>query len=62
MVSLLLWTGRWRVLARRFVRLDGQPRSDDEVIALLKARVQPVREWPLERLGVEQPVAATARP
>ncbi len=62
MVSLLLWTGRWGVLARRFVRLDGQPRSDDEVIALLKARVQPVREWPLERLGVEQPVAATAQP
>jgi fatty acid desaturase len=42
MVSVLLWTGSWRVLARRFVRLDGKERSDEDVIALLKARVQPV--------------------
>ncbi|MFO0726547.1 MAG: fatty acid desaturase [Myxococcota bacterium] len=42
MVSLLLWTGQWKVLARRFVRL-GEPMTDDEVIALLKSRVQPVR-------------------
>lgn len=44
-VSLLLWLGRWDVLARRYVRLDGQPRSDAEVIAMLKSRVQPVRAW-----------------
>ena len=43
-VSVLLWTGQWRTLAKRFVRLDGQPRSDDDVIAMLKARVEPVRE------------------
>lgn len=42
LVSLLLWTGRWGVLARRYVRLDGVPRSDDEVVAMLKARVLPL--------------------
>jgi fatty acid desaturase len=41
-VSLLLWLGAWSVLARSFVRL-GEPRSDEEVIAMLKARVLPVR-------------------
>ncbi|HEY3449005.1 MAG TPA: fatty acid desaturase [Myxococcales bacterium] len=46
MVSLLLWTGRWGVLARRFVRLDGVSRSDEDVVAMLKSRVQPVRSWP----------------
>jgi hypothetical protein len=47
LVSLLLWTGQWRVLARRFVRLHDRGQSDDEVIALLKSRVQPVRmeDW-----------------
>lgn len=45
LVSILLWTGQWRFLARRYVRLDG-PRSDDEVIALLRSRVEPVRDWP----------------
>jgi fatty acid desaturase len=45
LVSLLLWTGQWRTLARRYVRLDGVERTDDEVIEMLKARVQPVREW-----------------
>jgi len=47
LVSLLLWTGRWNVLARHFVRLDGQPRSDEDVIAMLKSRVQPVHveDW-----------------
>ncbi len=46
-MSVLLWTGQWKVLARRFVRLDGQPRSDADVIAMLKSRVQPVHveEW-----------------
>jgi hypothetical protein len=48
MISLLLWTGRWRVLARHYVRLDGKPHTDDEVIAMLKARVEPVREWSVE--------------
>lgn len=43
LVSILLWTGQWKVLARRYVRLDGQPKSDEEVIALLKSRVRPVR-------------------
>lgn len=51
MISVLLWTGRWRVLAKHFVRLDGKDRSDDEVIAMLKARVQPVR---LEQRGPMQ--------
>lgn len=46
LVSILLWTGQWRVLARRFVRLDGSVRSDEDVIAMLKSRVQPIREWP----------------
>lgn len=45
MVSVMLWTGRWRGLARRFVRLDGLPRSDEEVIALLRSRVRPLRGW-----------------
>ena len=47
LVSLLLWTGQWRVLAKHFVRLDGKERSDDDVIAMLKSRVQPVQaeEW-----------------
>jgi hypothetical protein len=31
-------------LAKRYVRLDGAERSDEEVIRMLKARVQPVRE------------------
>ena len=43
LVSLLLWTGNYHVLAKRFVRLDGKPRSDDEVIHMLRERVQPVR-------------------
>jgi fatty acid desaturase len=49
MVSVLLWLGRWDVLAKRFVRL-GPALSDEEVIAMLKARVQPVRAWPAENL------------
>jgi fatty acid desaturase len=50
LVSVLLWTGRWDVLGRRFVRL-GEPRTDEEVIAMLKERVKPVRAWPAERIG-----------
>ena len=48
MVSVLLWTGSWKTLAKRFVRLDGKERSDEEVIAMLKSRVQPVQEWPVD--------------
>lgn len=44
LVSVLLWTGQWKLLAKRYVRLDGKPRSDEEVIALLKSRVQPIPE------------------
>ena len=50
LVSVLLWTKQWRTLARCYVRLDG-PKSDDEVIALLKGRVEPVTSWPLEAIG-----------
>ncbi|MBL8680702.1 MAG: fatty acid desaturase [Myxococcales bacterium] len=42
MVSVLLWTGQWKFLAKRYVRLDGVERSDEEVIALLKSRVEPL--------------------
>lgn len=53
-VSLLLWTGQWRALARRYVRLDGVARSDDEIVAMLRARVQPVREWAAAELAPAQ--------
>ena len=49
MVSVLLWTGQWKALAKRYVRI-GEQLSDDEVIALLKSRVQPVRAWPAENI------------
>lgn len=42
LVSVLLWTGQYKTLAKRFVRL-GAPMTDDEVIALLKDRVKAVR-------------------
>ncbi len=42
MVSALLWMGRYDVLARRFVRLDGKERSDADVIAFLKSRTRPL--------------------
>ncbi|HTU57151.1 MAG TPA: hypothetical protein VMF89_01940, partial [Polyangiales bacterium] len=51
MVSVLLWTGRWDVLAKRYVRLGAQM-SDEEVIAMLKSRVHPVRSWPAEDLAL----------
>jgi fatty acid desaturase len=53
LVSILLWTGQWRVLAKRYVRLDGKPMSDDDVIAMLKSRVHPVRQWPAEPVAAE---------
>jgi hypothetical protein len=45
MVSVLLWTRQYRLLARRFVRL-GRDMTDDEVVALLRSRVHPVPAWP----------------
>jgi hypothetical protein len=51
LVSVLLWTGSWKTLARCYVRIDGKERSDEEVIAMLKARVQPVRVWEAEAIG-----------
>lgn len=40
LVSVLLWTGQYKTLAKRFVRL-GAPMTDDEVVLLLKERVKP---------------------
>jgi hypothetical protein len=54
LVSVLLWTGQWKILAKRFVRLEGRERTDDEVIAMLKERVKPVRSWPLEHIGLPE--------
>ncbi len=42
LVSILLWTGQWKTLAKHYVRLDGKPRSDEDVIAMLKSRVHPI--------------------
>jgi len=50
MVSVLLWAGRYDVLARRFVRL-GEPKTDGEVEALLRERVKPVEQWEIESIG-----------
>jgi fatty acid desaturase len=50
MVSVLLWCGQYRFLAKRFVRL-GAPRSDAEIIAMLRERVKPVRHWAAEAIG-----------
>jgi Fatty acid desaturase len=42
LVALLILTRRYDVLARRFVRLDGVERSDEDVIRLLKQRTRPI--------------------
>lgn len=42
LVSLLLFTRQYWLLAKCFVRIDGVERSDAEVIAFLKSRVQPI--------------------
>lgn len=42
MVSVLLWTKQYRVLARQFVRLPGDERTDEEVIAFLKERTKAI--------------------
>ncbi len=44
LVSLLLFTRQYKVLARRYVRLDGVERSDDDVVAFLKSRLRPIEE------------------
>lgn len=56
-VSLLLWTKQYKVLAKNYVRL-GAPMTDEEVIAMLKSRVEPVRVWEAERIGVTEEAAA----
>lgn len=58
-VWLFLMLGRWSALARHFVRLPGAPaRSDAEVIALLRARVQPIRASAPSVPDLDQPLAA----
>jgi fatty acid desaturase len=52
MVSVLLWTGSWNALARCFVHLDGDNRSDERIIEMLQSRVKPVRSWPAESIGL----------
>jgi len=49
-----LWTGNYRRLAQRFVRLDGEARSDDDVMSMLEARVQPVRGGFSDAAAVEE--------
>ncbi len=46
LVSLLLFTKQHKVLARRYVRLDGVERTDDEVVVLLKTRLKPFATAP----------------
>jgi hypothetical protein len=46
LVSILLWTKQWRFLASRYVNLDGQPKSTEQIVALLKSRVHPLHAWP----------------
>ena len=41
-VWLLLMLGRFDALARRYVHLDGQPRPQAEIVALLRARTRPI--------------------
>lgn len=42
MVSVLLWTRQYGFLARRFVRLPGDTRTDAEVVDFLKARTRAI--------------------
>ena len=42
LVSLLLFSRQYKVLARRYVRLDGAEKTDEEVIAFLKTRLRPI--------------------
>ena len=43
LVSVLLWTRQYKFLAKRFVRL-GREMTDEQVEALLRSRVLPIRE------------------
>lgn len=42
MVSVLLWTKQYRFLARRFVRLPGDTRTDEEIVAFLRSRTRAI--------------------
>jgi fatty acid desaturase len=53
LVSLLLWTGQYKTLARRFVRL-GAPMTDEEIILLLKERVKPEHVWTAENIDLRE--------
>jgi len=45
-VWVMLMLGRYRTLAKAFVQLPGAPeRSEDEIIALFKHRLAPIRGW-----------------
>jgi hypothetical protein len=45
-IWIRLMTGRHQALARHAVRLPGAPvRSDEEMEALLRRRLQPIRDW-----------------
>lgn len=44
MVSVLLWTRQYRFLARRFVRMPGDTRSDDEIVDFLKSRTRAIAD------------------
>ncbi|MBK7857390.1 MAG: fatty acid desaturase [Archangiaceae bacterium] len=52
-VSMLLFAKRYDFLAKRFVRLPGDTRSHEEIVALLKARVRPIA-------AAEEGIAAAA--
>jgi hypothetical protein len=57
-IWLLLVTRQHRKLATHFVRLPGAPaRSDDEVIALLRRRLQPIRDWTPAAQASAEPAA-----
>jgi len=51
-VSLLLFFKQYRFLAKRFVRLPGDERTDEQVIAFLKERTK--------QISVETAVPAAA--
>lgn len=55
MVSVLLWSGQWKTLAKHYVNLDGQQRSHEEIIALLKSRVHPLRAEEIEHMTATAP-------
>jgi cytochrome b len=44
MVSLLLFAHQYGVLARRFVRMPGDERTEEQIVAFLKERVRAIPE------------------